>query len=174
MGCGESRTDQRTRCCWFLVPPVRRYVAMSCEVIVTNVRVNNDCQRGVCGVGSTDFDSWVTDPAWEREALAATKAAEQHYIKCLKNNVKVEDCYDSSLADTLSFDSISPPCLDCSSGESTIDDGETTSDEGVAGLQQSPEASSNIGVRSRARAPAFYSTDSIFCINSKLLTGQND
>ena len=46
---------------------------------------NNDCQRGVCGVGSTDFDSWVTDPAWEREALAATKAAEQHYIKCLDN-----------------------------------------------------------------------------------------
>ena len=76
---------------------VRGYVAMSSELIVTNVRVINDCQSGVCGVRSSDCDSWVTDPAWEQEAIAATNAAEQHYFKCVKNDVKVEDCVGSSL-----------------------------------------------------------------------------
>ena len=108
----------------------------------------------------TVSDSWVTDPAWEREAIVVTKAAEQHYFKCLKNNVKVEDCDDSSLADTLSFDSISPPCLDCSSGESTFDDGETTADEGVAGLQQGTEASSNIAEQQRL-APAAVANERV-------------
>lgn len=96
---------------------------MSCELTVTNVRVINDCQCGVCGVGSSDCDSWVVDPAWEGDAVVVTKAAEQQYFKCLKTNGKVEDCDDSSMEDTLSFDCISPPCLDCSSGESTVDDG---------------------------------------------------
>ena len=101
---------------------VRGYVAMSCELTVTNVRVINECQCGVCGVGSSDCDSWVTDPAWEDEAIAVTTAAEQQCFKCLKTNVKVEDCddssmEDSSMEDTLSFDCISPPCLDCSSYE---------------------------------------------------------
>ena len=83
---------------------------MSCEVIVKNVRAINDHQCGVSGAGGIDCDSWVTDPAWEGEAIAVTKAAEQHYFKCLKNNITVEDCDGSSLQDTLSFDSISPPC----------------------------------------------------------------
>ena len=52
---------------------------MSREVTVTNVRVINECQCGVCGVGSSDCDSWVTNPAWEQDAIAAANAAEQHY-----------------------------------------------------------------------------------------------
>jgi hypothetical protein len=131
---------------------------MSCELTVTNVRVINDCQCGVCGVGSSDCDSWVVDPAWEDDAVVVTKAAEQQYFKCLKTNGKVEDCDDSSMEDTLSFDCISPPCLDCSSGESTVDDGETTADDGVAGLQQRTEASSNTAVQQRL-APAAVAND---------------
>eukprot|EP01043_Picozoa_sp_COSAG02_P073244 COSAG02_NODE_14156_length_1303_cov_9.059201_2_plen_121_part_00 len=42
-------------------------------------------------------------------------------LKCLMD--KVEDCDGSSLEDTLSFDIILPPCLNCSSGESTVDEG---------------------------------------------------